>query len=1025
MHDLKKRARHAGNMNSRENRPRPDGLVRPCKARRSNFDCASDFRYDSGGQSPHCLPPQSPMRILPFICFFAWLFSISNFSVLGLAHVQAQNAATSASSVDFFETHIRPALIEHCQECHSTETEASGGLLLDSRAGWEQGGDSGPSIVPGQATESRFLTAISYNDPNLQMPPDGKLPQDVYDAFATWINDGAFDPREAAEPPTRAQMGLPVERAKEHWAYRDLSDVELPPHHGAGATSPIDLFINHRLHEAGLEASPPADRDAMVRRLAFDLTGLPPTEFKLLDNPSSASLQEDDYRAVVDRLLESPHFGETFARNWMDVARYAESITLRGFVLPEAWRYRDYLIQAFTEDRPFNQMICEQVAGDLMDANDLQERHMQLTATAFLAMGNSNLEQQDKTLLEMDYVDEQLEVIGRAFLGQTIGCARCHDHKFDPIPTRDYYALAGILRSAVALRHANLSRWIEQPLPLSEADEKHFTQLNDQLTDVTRCIASLKKKTNQTVAEEKRQIPVAELPGVVVDSSEAKLVGEWTQSSSVGRFIGDGYIHDGDAEKGKKTATFEPQHLPPGEYQVRLAYSASSNRASQASVRVFSADGEATVRINQREVPPDDALWVSLGEYRFEKDGQAFVLVNNEGSDGHVIVDAVQFLPLHEKRVTPAADVVANPANDNDSRISKQRQALLRDELKELESQRKALEVTLTQRPQYLTIVEEASPVDLPIHIRGDVHNLGERVPRGFLTAINESSSHKIDKHSSGRLELAHWIASDRNPLTARVYANRIWYWLMGQGLVPSLNNFGTTGMQPTHPELLDWLAGELIHSGWSTKHLARQIVLSDAYQRRITQADERQAQIDPANQLYWRGHSRRLTAESLRDSMLKVSGELDLAMGGSLIRPDTKADYGYVHQSTRRSLYQPLFRNSLPQLYEAFDFADSSVPVGQRSRSTVATQALVLLNHPWVAERAAAAAARYREKFGDDSNGIFHEIYQHCFYRSPTAHERSVGLQFMQKPTSADDADPLSLLIHSLFASLDFRYLD
>jgi len=965
------------------------------------------------------------MRNLLFIYFFAWLFSISDFCVFGLALAQPQNAGDSSSQIVFFETHIRPAFIEHCQECHSTKTEASGGLLLDSRAGWELGGDSGPSIVPGQATESRFLTAISYTDPNLQMPPDGKLPQDVYDAFATWINAGAFDPRKAAEPPIRAQTGLPVERAKEHWAYRDLSDIELPPHHVAGVTSPIDLFINHRLHEAGLEASPPADRSAIVRRLAFDLTGLPPTEFELPANPSSAPLHEDHYRVLVDRLLESPHFGETFARNWMDVARYAESITLRGFVLPEAWRYRDYLIQAFTEDRPFNQMICEQVAGDLMDANDLQQRHMQLTATAFLAMGNTNLEQQDKKQLEMDYVDEQLEVIGRAFLGQTIGCARCHDHKFDPIPTREYYALAGIMRSAVALRHANLSRWIEQPLPLTEADEKHFTQLSDQLADASQRIASLTKKTNQKVVEENRQIPVAKLPGVIVDSSEAKLVGEWTQSASVGRFIGDGYIHDGDTEKGKKTATFEPQRLTPGQYQVRLAYSASSNRASEVNVRVFSADGEATVLIDQREVPADDALWVSLGEYRFEKNGQAFVLVNNEGSDGHVIVDAVQFLPLSEKRVTPIAEEVAKAADDNDSRISQQRQAVLKKELKELESQRKNLEETLTQRPQYLTIIEEASPMDLPIHIRGDVHNLGERVPRGFLTAINESYSPKIDEHSSGRLQMAHWIASDRNPLTARVYANRIWYWLMGQGLVPSLNNFGTTGMAPTHPELLDWLAGELIRSGWSTKHLVRQIVLTDAYRRRITQADKRQAQVDPANQLYWRGHSRRLTAESLRDSMLQVSGELDLTMGGSLIRPGTKADYGYLHQSTRRSLYQPLFRNSLPQLFEAFDFADSSVPVGQRSRSTVATQALVLLNHPWVTERAATAASRYREKFGDDANGMFSEVYRHCFYRSPTDDELTVCLQFMQKSKSAADADPLSLLIHSLFASLDFRYLD
>ncbi|MEZ6151016.1 MAG: PSD1 and planctomycete cytochrome C domain-containing protein [Pirellulaceae bacterium] len=779
---------------------------------------------------------------LRLLCLLPLLLAIASSSNI----VRAEQTQSREQQADFFESRIRPVFVAHCLECHAVDTEASGGLLLDSRQGWQAGGDSSNAIVPGDVEASRVARAIDYDDPNLQMPPAGKLPDEAIRDIKLWIGSGAYDPRDSqsAQPATIA--GLAVEDAQTHWAYRDVQPVSIPAMSELQGATPIDAFINQRLAQAGVEPAPRATDEALVRRLYYDLLGLPPT----LDQRSEAvrllSQGELGFARLVDQLLGNTQYAENFARKWMDVVRYADSITLRGFVLPQAWRYRDYLVDAYANDRPFDQMIREQIAGDLLPAEDWQQKRRQWIATGLLVLGNTNLEKQDKTQLDMDTIDEQLEVIGRAFLGQTIGCARCHDHKFDPIPTRDYYALAGILRSAVSLKHDNVSKWIELPLP-------------------------------------------------------------------------------------------GPEELP-------------SSEASQ-----LPANASPT-----------------------EQDASAMVM----------------------------------------------------------------------------TLVEKNDPVDIPIHIRGEAHNLGAIVPRGFLTALGRDDAPSIPAGSSGRIELAQWLSAQSNPLTARVYANRIWSWLMTRGIAPSVNNLGTTGVAPTHPELLDWLARELTQHHWSTKHLVRTIVMSDVYCRsRLVESDARQASVDPTNQLVWRGVSRRLTVEALRDAMLQISGELDCEVGGSLIAEGTKADYNYVHRSTRRSLYHPVFRNSLPELYEAFDFADPSTSIGQRPRSTVATQGLVLLNNSWVVARARATAARLRkETRSNDFHALVADLYERCLARQPTVDELAACIEFLelsgqpgghpgvelvgtatgvttaQEPLPATDKQPLDALealVHSLFASLDFRYLD
>ncbi|MCA9182446.1 MAG: PSD1 domain-containing protein, partial [Planctomycetales bacterium] len=705
--------------------------------------------------------------------------------------VRGQHVPTREQQADFFESRIRPVFVAHCIECHAADTEASGGLLLDSRPGWLAGGDSFNAIVPGDVEASLVVRAIGYDDPNLQMPPAGKLPDAAIRDIQLWIGSGAYDPRGSQSAQPAANVGLAVEDAQMHWAYRDVQPVSVPAMSELQGATPIDAFINQRLAQAGVEPAPRATDEALVRRLYYDLLGLPPT----LDQRSEAlrllSQGELGFAQLVDQLLGNTQYAENFARKWMDVVRYADSITLRGFVLPQAWRYRDYLVDAYASDRPFDQMIREQIAGDLLPAEDWLQKRRQWIATGFLVLGNTNLEKQDKTQLEMDTIDEQLEVIGRAFLGQTIGCARCHDHKFDPIPTHDYYALAGILRSAVSLKHDNVSKWIELPLPCPE-----------------------------------------ELPSP------------------------------------------ESSQLPAG--------------------------------------------------------------VSSTGQDASAMV---------------------------------------------------------------MTLVEKNDPVDIPIHIRGEAHNLGSIVPRGFLTALARDDMPSIPAGSSGRIELAQWLSAQSNPLTARVYSNRIWSWLMTRGIAPSVNNLGTTGVAPTHPELLDWLARELTQHNWSTKHMVRMIVMSDVYCRsRLVAAEAQQLTLDPTNQLFWRGTSRRLTVEALRDAMLQISGELDCEAGGSLIAEGTKADYNYVHRSTRRSLYHPVFRNSLPELFEAFDFADPSTSIGQRPRSTVATQGLVLLNNSWVVARARATAARLRsETRSNDFHALVVDLYERCLARQSTTDEMAACIEFLE----------------------------
>jgi hypothetical protein len=978
-------------------------------------------------------------------------------AILAFWSVIGATGAESPSNLEFFEKRVRPVLIERCYECHSaTARKLKGGLLLDSKAGWSKGGDSGPALVPGSPEKSLLIKAVRWAEEDTQMPPKNKLPEAEIATLVEWVNRGAPDPREGTTS-TLPSQSTQAHSGTNHWAYQPVKS-EAPPvvKDREWPKGDIDRFVLAQIEANELKPAPDAEAAVLCRRLYFDLVGLPPTPEEL--NAFSRSARRDPKLAVeslVDRLLGMPQFGEHWARHWFDVARFAESVTLRGFIFKEAWRYRDYVIDSCNRDVPFDQFVREQIAGDLLPRRDIEQARRQKIATAFLTVGNWNLEEQDKKQLDMDVVDEQLDTIGKAFLGQTIGCARCHDHKFDPIPTRDYYAMAGILRNVRTLKHANVSEWLEAPLPVQPDHEKRLAAheaelatLRAELNTAKEAAKALAGKSAEakSSADKTSVVSASALGGMVVDSAKARAVGEWKHSTYSKHYIGDGYLHDLDQGKGTKTLSFAPELARPGLYEVRLAYIHAPSRATNVPVTIFHADGETVATVNQQEAPVVDGRFVSLGQFRFEANGFANVLIGTDGTKGFVTADAVQFVPQDgtddDKRLpsnrSRSVDVKAG-ARTGDQNLPASAAPNPTD-IKALEARLKKLQESGPKRPMTMAVEEQEKIEDIPIHVRGSVHNLGPVVPRGFLAVASPGPAPELPANQSGRREFADWIASAENPLTARVYVNRLWCWLFGEGLVRSMDNFGTTGEAPSHPQLLDYLATRLVAEGWSTKRLIREIILSRTYQQASTRRqpkpgtrneDSRLASPaspeDVENRLLARANRRRLTAEQLRDAMLAVSGTLNLESGGKTYPADRTADFGFVFHEPRRSVYAPVFRNALPEIFEAFDFAPPSMVTGRRSVSTVPTQALFLLNHPFVREQAQAAARRLLAGPDRDDPSRLNRAYQLTLGRSPSKQERALARSHIaaMSDSAGGREEAWTELFHALFASADFRYLD
>lgn len=948
---------------------------------------------------------------------------------------------SNSAGVEYFEKFVRPLLIRHCYECHSDgDQKQKGGLRLDVRAGWQAGGDSGPAVIPGKPDESLLISAVKYE--SYEMPPRGRLSDGDVRILEKWVAMGAPDPRDGEIVP--AGSSVDVAAARDFWAFRPPRKSVVPTvHREDWAQSDIDRYVLSQLEAHQLQPVEDAGRREWLRRVSFDLTGLPPTVGEM-----AAFLADTSGIAratVVDRLLASPRFGEHWARHWLDLARYADSnggdINLTYF---NAWKYRDYVVSAFNTDKPFDEFVREQIAGDLLPADSVERAAEQLTATGFLMVGPKMLSERNKEKLHMDVVDEQLDTIGRVFMGLTIGCARCHDHKFDPIPARDYYAMAGILRSTetvhgIRMNNVNVSGWLERPVPLPEDVRKKIEAADMKISSASdrlkRLQAELKEITSTTTPR------AEELPGIVVDDTDAERVGNWTASTYTKRYVGAGYIHDNREDRGAKSVTFRPLIPEDGRYEVRITYASGKGRATNVPVTVSCADGEFLSTVNQEKLPEGGGLFHTLGRFQFRQGRAGFVRISNQSADGYVIVDAAQFVPVTE------ADQ-AQAFKDESPAVAERRAALTK-EIRELESRLKKLREEAPDQPMVMAAADRDEVGDTALRIRGLADQRGEIVPRGFLSLASFETP-PVKPSSSGRAELADWLTDRRNPLTARVFVNRVWMHLMGEGIVRSVDNFGRLGERPTHPELLDRLAVDFMESGWSVKQLVRRICLTRTYGL-STRIETGHVDVDPENRLMWRQNRRRLSAEEIRDAMLAVSGRLRTVPGGSsvsglseqAVNNSSRAKSSWEHESTdRRSLYLPIIRNDLPPMLSVFDFADPDVVTGKRSVTNVPAQALLMLNSRFVSDCARSLADELLRALpaGSAAERI-QWLYERMLGRTPEEDEillasrflRAAGVAPVEKETPGDsgvedgvtDDVAWQKLIHSIFASSEFRMLD
>ncbi|WP_050025796.1 DUF1549 domain-containing protein [Verrucomicrobium sp. BvORR034] len=928
--------------------------------------------------------------------------------------------AVDSGGITFFENEVRPLLVKHCYECHSQESgKAKGGLLLDRREGWATGGDAGPAVVPGKVAESLLIASVRYEKPDLQMPPKSRLNAAEVAVLERWVAMGAPDPREAALAAATQKKQIDFVAARKTWAYREHQAEPVPVPAVKQADWPreeMDHFILARLEESGHQPAADAPARALVRRLYYDLTGLPPSPEDADDFVDSMNREgEAALTALVDRLLASASFGETWGRHWLDLARYADSNGGdRNYTYYQAWRYRNYVIDAFNADKPFYTFVKEQLAGDLLPWSTDSQRREQLVASTFLTLGPKMLTERDKEKIRLDVADEQIDTVGRAFLGLTLGCARCHDHKFDPVSQQDYYALAGIFRSTQVVMGTrngcvNVASWVERPLPVPEPQRGELEQ------QVTRLELIMRLKVEKDFKQKsggKKTLDDLPLAGVVYDEADAELTGAWKSSTLSPKRFGETYIHDDRQEKGGRQALFRGSLPESGVYEVRVAYSPGGNRSRSVPVTVEAGDGVHEIILDQTKEPTVAGLFQPVGRFEFKKGARANVMLSNRGTIGYVMVDAVQFVAV--KDIAREAEVLAMSGGGTDPVFKMSAGELSKALTKQIDELKDA-ELAMAPRD-----AEDAG--DCHLRIRGEVAQRGPLVARNFPQVLHSGPPPVISSGASGRLELAIWITGPQNGLLDRVMVNRLWSQLFRRGIVGTVDNFGIQGETPTHPELLEHLAQRFRSSGGSMKALIREMVLSRTY-RLAAAPESKLVAVDPENRLFGRHQPRRLSAEEIRDSLLLLGGRLTLERGNA-----TAGSYGEdldgkidVTKLPVRSVYLPMARNNLAADLEVFDAANPEVTVGERTPTTVPTQALYLLNSEVLqAQARELGAGAY---LFDDPDAV-NRLYRSVLGRLPHPAERERAVTFV-RDGGADREQALADLAHVLLASTEFLFLD
>ena len=900
----------------------------------------------------------------------------------------------SPAQLEFFEKKVRPLLVAHCYECHS-DKDVKGGLRLDSAMGWKQGGDSGVAITPHDPDSSRVIDAIRYRNEDLQMPPDGKLSPEDIQTLEQWVKDGAFDPRnETAETAHAALKGMSIEDGRQFWSFVPVQAPAIPqPAASTWVKSPIDAFVLSKLESASLQPAPMADKQTLSRRATFNLTGLPPSPEDVAAFIADDSA--DAYEKLVDRLLASPDYGVRWGRHWLDVARYADSNGLdENLAYGNAWRYRDYVVDAFNNDKPFDRFLKEQIAGDLLpDAN--VETHI---ATGFLVLGAKVLAEPDREKLDMDTIDEQLDSTGKAFLGLTLGCARCHDHKFDPIKQSDYYGLAAILKSTRTFGATNtgaIKHWNEYSFA-TEEEKASLKKVDEDIAAKKSAAAAYKNDATAKLRADVRSkaaVYLATAAGVDPDTS---LVDLQTLAEPLG--LHPRVLHH--CRQHLKFHSDDPLFSKWRELQavgdsdgIRQHYAALFIAADEALANAKTADAAAKSSGNAEL----DAVRAALD------DTSGFLALPPKPE---FALDATTLTEYH--RLAEIARIAESNAADEASAMS---------------------------------VTDGTVLTSLQIAVRGNHRNLGEAIPRSVpKVMLAEGASLALPENQSGRLQLAEWMASPQNPLTSRVIVNRIWRWHFGRGLVGSTDNFGVLGDKPSNPELLDWLSNHFATSGWSIKSLHRMIMLSNIYQ--MDSQHPRSAEysvIDPETELQWRFRRQRLDVEQIRDAVLYVSSRLDRSFGGKTV-PLRNRQFVFDHTSIdhtrygslRRAIYLPVIRNNLYAMFEQFDFPDPTMPTGSRNSTVVAPQALLMMNSDLLLDSADEMARSLLRDRSDDSQRV-NLGYERVLSRSATDVEIQQALDFISRISVSRPADEVqrtaelqawSLFCQNLLSCNEFIYV-
>ena len=1021
--------------------------------------------------------------------------------------------AASPDGPAFFESKIRPLFIEHCQKCHG-EKRQEGGLRLDTKAGWQKGGEHGPAIVPGDPEKSRLILAVRRTDKDFQMPPKRALAAEEIAALEQWVKLGAPDPREGI---TVAKSGVDMAAGRKHWAFQPLTKPQ-PPSLPANATSQqsLDRFVLARLHQQGLQPNPPADARTLIRRMTFDLTGLPPTPDELAaferdlspspplsvspSRPRDGGTEGQRERAIaaaIDRLLASPAYGERWGRHWLDVARYADTAgDGADYPVREAVKYRDWVVNALNADQPFNEFIREQIAGDILAAQGSPADYARrITATGFLAIGKRYGYRPSPDYQHLDFADA-IDSVGRSLLGLSLGCARCHDHKYDPVTAADYYALYGIFQSTKwAFPGGEEQKRPSDFPPLVSRDEAarldkvkaaELARVDGQLAKLKADRAALDGKSigggpdlgfeSQSLGKPPATPWFAAGPNQILAAAQSPFT-HIHPAGTRGVRVGSGDARDGVryvfARQLKGTAgkqihfTVDFRTVAPtdktGAYRFYLGRGVVQSLAVEVSVTA----SEIAIRDGAKwEVvrKPAAGAWQTL---RLTLDYAKKTYSGVVGAPGDLT-------PFENKALGPTWDGIADtficdalghvrgpaPARDLDN-IGLQDTAFaapgsapvvtpaappvdLVDRLKKLDADIVAatkLRDAEAMKDLYPVAygVSEDKPVNVRIQLRGEPDKLGDEVPRRFLEILGGDKL-PAGSTNSGRLELADWLTRPTNPLTARVFVNRVWQWHFGQGLVPTPSDFGLRGDPPTHPELLDWLTSEFIASGWSIKALHRLILRSQTYQ---LASDDHAANLkqDPTNRWLWRHARRPLDAESIRDAMLAVSGRLDRAVPGPHPFPDVQK-WGYtihkpfheVYHSDHRSLYLMLQRTRRHPFLALFDAADPNLSVAERLPTTTPTQTLYLMNSPFVQTQSEAFARRLLATPGDDTARV-RLAFELAHARVPSSTETSDALAFLnayrtkltglEKPPANDAELAWAGLARVLLTSNAFLYVD